>query len=129
MKIRYSRLAKNAFVIQHLLHYSIVYTFTHYRTIMMDGCHTHNTGNILSISKNFYLLNFYNYLFFLSFLGKYFLGTQKNFLELKKIFWDQWFPGPILFPALLRYTTSARLPSHIPQDKNFKNGFIIYEDS
>jgi hypothetical protein len=30
-----SRLAKNAFAIQHLLHYSIVYTFTHYRTIMM----------------------------------------------------------------------------------------------
>ena len=80
MKIRYSRLAKNAFVIQHLLHYSIVYTFTHYRTIMMDGCHTHNTGNILSISKNFYLLNFYNYLFFLSFfLGEIFSGNSKKF--------------------------------------------------
>ena len=36
-KILKIRLAKNAFAIQHLLHYSIVYTFyTHYRTIKMD---------------------------------------------------------------------------------------------
>jgi hypothetical protein len=36
-KILKIRLAKNAFAIQHLLHYSIVYTFyIHYRTIKMD---------------------------------------------------------------------------------------------
>ena len=37
-KIGCSRLAKNAFGIQHLLHYSIVYTFTHY----YDGCTYNN---------------------------------------------------------------------------------------
>ena len=37
LKISCSRLAKNAFAIQYLLHYSTVYTFTHYCTIKMDA--------------------------------------------------------------------------------------------
>ena len=100
LKIRCSRLAKNAFAIQYLLHHSIVYTFTHYRTIMMDALiiaflrsslqYKYITFfllvRIFPLNFSFYL-NYYNYLF--SSQGKYLLGTQN-------IFWDQWSHGPPL---------------------------------
>ena len=35
MKVRCPRLGKNVFAIQHLLHHAIVYTFIHYRLIMI----------------------------------------------------------------------------------------------
>ena len=107
LKISCFRLAKNAFAIQYLLHYSTVYTFTHYCTIKMIGC-THNCISdviptvqvaffllirIFLLNFSFYLLlNFYNYLFFLSWGNifwefKKFSGTKSH--------------GPILFPPLI----------------------------
>ena len=80
LKIRCLRLmAKNVFAIPRLLHHSIVFLFIHYCTVEMDVLlisyiHTYIhtvqvtfflLGRIFPL--NFYLcLNFYNYLFFLS---------------------------------------------------------------
>ena len=91
LKIRCSRLSKNAFAIQYLLHHSIVYTFTHYRTIMMDALiiaflrsslqYKYITSfllvRIFPLNFSFYL-NYHNYLFF--FLGEIFSGNSKHFL-------------------------------------------------
>jgi hypothetical protein len=87
LKISCSSLAKNAFAIQYLLHYSTVYIFTHYCTIKMDALiiaflviPTVQVTfflliRIFLLNFSFYLLNFYNYLFFLSW--------GNNFWELK----------------------------------------------
>jgi hypothetical protein len=64
LKIRYLRLAKNTFAIQHLLHYSMVYTFTHCCTTVLRWMHSsiiafpksYSTGNIFSFfSSEFFL--------------------------------------------------------------------------
>ena len=39
LKIRHSRLAKNAFAMQHLLRYSIVYTFTLHTVALLRWMH------------------------------------------------------------------------------------------
>jgi hypothetical protein len=100
LKIKCPRLAKNAFAIQHLLHHSISYIFIHYNCTInyykMNALIIEFPRAYLQVQVISFLLVRVLILqlsFFLSFLGKYFLGTLN-------IFWDQWSHGPILFPPL-----------------------------
>ena len=111
LKTRCLRLAKNAFAIQHLLHHSIIYTFIHYPTNFVLLRWTCISEVIPAVQVAFFLLvrvfplNLSFYLnFYFSFLGKYFLGTQK-------MLWDQWSCGPILFPPLPRCGRTLRITS------------------
>ena len=80
-EIRCPRLAKNA--IQHLLHHSIVeHIYTPYRTIKMVAFIIAFLRSWCEFSSESLLLSELLQ-FFLSCMGKYFLGTQKHF-------WDQW---------------------------------------
>jgi hypothetical protein len=97
LKIRCPRLAKNAFAIQNLLHYSIVYTITHYCTIKMDALIIAFLRSYPTVQVTFFLLvrifalNFSFYL--LKCFGQIFSGNSENLLGLM-VPWSDTFSTP-----------------------------------